>query len=59
MLDALKARQGLLRKFSITSFLFFILGLQAGLPHLLLIFMTFFLASPLSLKPPFVYSLCT
>jgi hypothetical protein len=32
MLDALKARRGLLRKFSITSFLLFILGLRAGLP---------------------------
>ena len=59
MLDALKARRGLLRKFSITSFLLFILGLQAGLPHLLLVFMISFLASPLSLKLPLVYFLCT
>jgi hypothetical protein len=48
MLDALKARRGLLRKFSVTSFLLFILGLRAGLFRLLLVFMTSFLASPLS-----------
>ena len=52
MLDVLKARRGLLRIFSITSFLLFILGLQVGLPHLLLAFVTFLLASPLSLNPP-------
>jgi hypothetical protein len=34
MLNALKTRRGLLRKFFITFFLLFTLGLQAGLPHL-------------------------
>ena len=52
MLDVLKARCSLLRKFSITSFLLFILELRAGLPRLLLVIMTSFLAFPLSLKPP-------
>jgi hypothetical protein len=43
MLDALKARRGILRKFSITSFLLFILGLRAGLSRLLLVFKTSFI----------------
>jgi hypothetical protein len=59
MLDALKTRHGLLRKSFMTSYLLFTLGLRASLPHLLLVSMIFFLASPLLLRLSLVYSLCT
>jgi hypothetical protein len=59
MLDALKTCRSLLRKFFMTSCLLFTLGLRAGLPYLLLVFMIFFLTSPLLLGLFFVYSLCT
>jgi hypothetical protein len=42
----------------ITFFLLFTLGLRAGLPHLLLVFMISFLISPLPLRFSLVYSLC-
>jgi hypothetical protein len=59
MLDDLKTRRGLLRKFFITFFLLFTLGLRVGLPHLLLVFMIFFHVSPFPLRLSLVYSLCT
>ena len=59
MLDALKTHRGLLRKFFITFFLPFTLGLRAGLPRLLLVFRIFFLVSPLPLRLSLVYFLCT
>jgi hypothetical protein len=58
MLDALKTRRGLLRKFFMTSCLLFTLGLWVGLPHLLLVFIIFFLVSALLLRLYLVYSLC-
>ena len=59
MLDALKTRRGLLRKFFITFSLLFTLGLRAGLPCLLLVFKISFLVSPLPLRLSLVYFLCT
>jgi hypothetical protein len=59
MLDALKTWRGLLRKFFITFFLLFILGLQANLPCLLLVFMISFLVFLLPLRFSLVYFLCT
>ena len=59
MLDALKTFHVLLRKFFITFFLPFTLGLQAGLPLLLLVFTISFLVSPLPLRLTLVYFLCT
>jgi hypothetical protein len=59
MLDTLKTRHVLLRKFFIPFFLSFTLGLQAGLPRLLLAFRIFFLVPPLPLRLSLVYFLCT
>jgi hypothetical protein len=59
MLDVLKTRRGLLRKFFITFFLLFTPGLRAGLPRLLLVFMISFPVSPLPLRLSLVYFLCT
>ena len=59
MLDALKTRHDLLRKFFMTSCLLCTLGLWAGLPRLLLVFMISFLAFPLLLRLSLIYSLCT
>jgi hypothetical protein len=59
MLDALKTRLVHLRKFFITFFLLFTLGLRAGLSRLLLVFRIFFLVSPLPLGLYLVYFLCT
>jgi hypothetical protein len=59
MLDALKTRRSLLRKFFITSFLLFTLGLRADLPRLLLVFMISFLISHLPLRLSLVYFLYT
>jgi hypothetical protein len=59
MSDALKTRRALLRKFFITFFLLFTLGLRAGLTRLLLVFRISFLTSPLPLKLSLVYFLYT
>jgi hypothetical protein len=59
MLDALKTHRSLLKKFFITFFLLFTLGLRAGLPRLLLVFMISFLVSPFPLRLSLVYFLCT
>jgi hypothetical protein len=59
MLDALKTRRGLLRKFFMTFCLLCTLGLRTALPRLLLVFTISFLAFPLPLRLSLVYSMCT